>query len=462
MLLSSPHGGRCARPGGGSRSRGGSTAASRGARGHEAAVARLPVRNHGGLQGAQHLSGGRQGAPPPCRAEDDALGLPKMPDPSTGFNLMELHPMANEETDSAGDMGDLWFDELLSAPIASPLRCEVCSPVRSADDAASLYFPAEETIPPALCRHVFGYKRTLQEDYALGQVLGSGSYGVVRLGKDKETGGEVAIKSIPKVKEVWTGNMDGERRAGTTSNYLLRLQNEVNVLARLRTVPGVVRLMRPYEDNNYLHLVMQLCRGKTLASHMKEVGGPMAEGEAADIVRSILKVVAACHATGIIYRDVKPANFLFRGEDTQSSVLKCVDFGVAANFLPGHAGALTQRTGTPIYMAPEVILKQYGQEADLWSCGIVLYQLLFGELPFWGGTVPAKMPVKEIFFEIMLREVDYTKAAIHGVSPEAVNLCMGLLRRDPDRRLTARQALTHPFLVVEKDRNSGNLNWNMG
>lgn len=131
--------------------------------------------------------------------------------------------------------------------------------------------------PPFLLRrrraqHVYGYPRDLKSKYTFLEDLGRGSFGVVRRVVDTETGSFHACKTIPKSRPTWTGGMDGAQREATTSAYLIKIQQEVNFLARLADVDEVVQLRRAYEDDECVHLVMDLCEGGSLADRMKSSG----------------------------------------------------------------------------------------------------------------------------------------------------------------------------------------------
>uniref|UniRef100_A0A7S3FQZ4 Protein kinase domain-containing protein n=2 Tax=Chloropicon roscoffensis TaxID=1461544 RepID=A0A7S3FQZ4_9CHLO len=154
----------------------------------------------------------------------------------------------------------------------SSLSCPICAPQISADDADFLYYPSDEEIPVSLCKHVYGYPRDLKSKYTFLEDLGRGSFGVVRRVVDTETGSFHACKTIPKSRPTWTGGMDGAQREATTSAYLIKIQQEVNFLARLADVDEVVQLRRAYEDDECVHLVMDLCEGGSLADRMKSSG----------------------------------------------------------------------------------------------------------------------------------------------------------------------------------------------
>ncbi|QDZ20240.1 protein kinase [Chloropicon primus] len=144
--------------------------------------------------------------------------------------------------------------------------------VNSAEDSDFLYYPDDEDIPVALCKYVYGYPRDFHERYEVLEELGKGSFGVVHRVVDRETGEFYAAKTLPKSRPTWTGGMDGGMREATTSTYLLKIQSEVNFLARLSDVEEVVRLEKACEDDTHVHLVMDLCEGGSLRQRMESAG----------------------------------------------------------------------------------------------------------------------------------------------------------------------------------------------
>lgn len=134
-----------------------------------------------------------------------------------------------------------------------------------------------------------------------------------------------------------------------------------------------------YEDKDAVYLLMELCTGGELWDKIKV--GSYSERDAARLVKEILRTVAQCHAAGVMIRDIKPENFLFASKEPDAP-LKAIDFGISIFCQPGQW--VDVRAGTPIYIAPEVLKCQYTLSADMWSVGIVAYQLLTGKLPFAG------------------------------------------------------------------------------
>ncbi|KAK2993676.1 hypothetical protein RJ640_026132 [Escallonia rubra] len=208
----------------------------------------------------------------------------------------------------------------------------------------------------------------LKEFYNLGQKLGHGQFGTTFLCVEKATGQHYACKSIAKRKLITKDDVDDVRR-------------EIEIMHHLSGHPNVVSIKGAYEDAVAVHVVMELCEGGELFDKITK-RGHFTERKAAELARTIVGVIEACHSLGVMHRDLKPENFLFvnRQED---SLLKTIDFGLSVFFKPGER--FTDVVGSPYYVAPEVLRKRYGPEADIWSAGVIVYILLSGVPPFWAG-----------------------------------------------------------------------------
>ncbi|URE02181.1 calcium-dependent protein kinase [Musa troglodytarum] len=154
--------------------------------------------------------------------------------------------------------------------------------------------------------------------------------------------------------------------------------------------PSIVSLREACEDEGAVHLVMELCEGGELFDRIV-ARGHYSERAAAVVTRTIVEVVQLCHRHGVIHRDLKPENFLFANKK-ENSPLKAIDFGLSIFFKPGER--FSEIVGSPYYMAPEVLKRNYGPEIDIWSAGVILYILLC-EFPVLGcvnhGLVSQKM-----------------------------------------------------------------------
>ncbi|KAI3822675.1 hypothetical protein L1987_10270 [Smallanthus sonchifolius] len=263
----------------------------------------------------------------------------------------------------------------------------------------------------------------LKEYYNLGPKLGHGQFGTTFICIEKTTGKEFACKSIAKRKLLTEEDVEDVRR-------------EIEIMHHLSGHPNVVSIQGAYEDSVAVHLVMELCAGGELFDRITKKGH-YSERKAADLVRTIVGVIEACHSLGVMHRDLKPENFLFVDED-EDSPLKTIDFGLSVFFKPGET--FNDVVGSPYYVAPEVLLKSYGPEADIWSAGVILYILLCGVPPFWGESE------NEIFEEVLRGKLNFSSDPWPSISESAKDLVRKMLVRNPRKRITAHEVLCHPWV----------------
>nr|UXX22584.1 calmodulin-domain protein kinase 20 [Hevea brasiliensis] len=148
-----------------------------------------------------------------------------------------------------------------------------------------------------------------------------------------------------------------------------------------------------------------------------------------------------CHKHGVMHRDLKPENFLFANKK-ENAPLKAIDFGLSVFFKPGER--FNEIVGSPYYMAPEVLKRNYGPEVDVWSAGVILYILLCGVPPFWAETEQG------VAHAIIRSVIDFKRDPWPKVSDNAKDLVKKMLNPDPKLRLTAQQVLEHPWLQNAK------------
>ncbi|KAM7265576.1 hypothetical protein ACFE04_003259 [Oxalis oulophora] len=194
-----------------------------------------------------------------------------------------------------------------------------------------------------------------------------------------------------------------------------------------------------YEDSVAVHVVMELCEGGELFDMITKKG-KYSEREAAGLARTIVGVIEACHSMGVMHRDLKPENFLFVNKD-EDSALKAIDFGLSIFFKPGDV--FSDVVGSPYYVAPEVLKKSYGPEADVWSAGVILYILLAGVPPYWGESED------DIFEEVLHGSLDLSSDPWPKISESAKDLVRKMLIRNPKKRISAHQVLCHPWVQVD-------------
>ncbi|GMH00324.1 hypothetical protein Nepgr_002163 [Nepenthes gracilis] len=264
----------------------------------------------------------------------------------------------------------------------------------------------------------------LRDHYLIGRKLGQGQFGTTYLCTEKRTGLQYACKSIPKRRLLCKEDYDDVWR-------------EIQIMHHLSEHPNVVRIEGTYEDSVFVHLVMELCEGGELFDRIV-AKGHYSERQAAQLIKTIVEVVEACHSLGVMHRDLKPENFLFENAD-EDAKLKAIDFGLSVFYQPGQY--FCDVVGSPYYVAPEVLCKHYGPEIDVWSAGIILYILLSGVPPFWGETEMG------VFRQILRGKLDFNSEPWPSISDSAKDLIRKMLDRNPIGRLTAHQVLCHPWIV---------------
>ncbi|GLT41786.1 hypothetical protein SLA2020_158290 [Shorea laevis] len=274
-------------------------------------------------------------------------------------------------------------------------------------------------IGPVLGRPMEDVKST----YTIGKELGRGQFGVTHLCTNKVTGQQFACKTIAKRKLVNKEDIEDVRR-------------EVQIMYHLTGQPNIVELKGAYEDKHSVHLVMELCAGGELFDRII-AKGHYTERAAASLLRTIVQIIHTCHSMGVIHRDLKPENFLLLCKD-EDSPLKATDFGLSVFYKPGDV--FKDIVGSAYYIAPEVLRRRYGPEADIWSIGVMLYILLCGVPPFWAESENG------IFNAILRGHIDFTSDPWPSISPQAKDLVRKMLTSDPKQRLTAIQVLSHPWI----------------
>ena len=265
-------------------------------------------------------------------------------------------------------------------------------------------------------------KGKLRDTYRIGKKLGDGAFGSVRKITHRGTGEIRAVKTIHK-KSLRT---EDERRT---------FFNEVSVLRSLDH-PNILKLYEFYQDDKNYYLITEYCSGGELFDRIISIGS-FTEAMAASYMRQILSVVAYCHERNIVHRDLKPENFLL-DSTSDTANLKVIDFGTSQFFTPGQN--LRIKFGTPYYIAPEVLKKNYNHNCDVWSAGVNMYILLCGYPPFGGNTD------EQILRRVAAGRFVFPSPEWDYISKEAKDLITKMLTFDYTRRISAREALQHPWL----------------
>jgi calcium-dependent protein kinase len=256
-------------------------------------------------------------------------------------------------------------------------------------------------------------------------VLGHGTFGKVLRGKHRLTGAVHAIKAVTK----------------TSKTPIDQFRQEIAVMKGLDH-PSIIKLYETFEDDRYFFLAMELCEGGDLYEALKVTKGGFAEPDARIVLQQILKGVNYLHEREICHRDLKPENFLLQTRGSISTTpLKIIDFGFARRFTPGDP--MTTRVGTPYYVAPEVLLQEYNQTCDVWSCGVILYVLLCGYPPFRGPTQ------QRVIAKVRQAKLEFDPEDWLHIASSARSLVRKMIFANPSKRFSAAEALNHAWLAPD-------------
>ncbi|XP_061929686.1 calcium/calmodulin-dependent protein kinase type II alpha chain isoform X17 [Apis cerana] len=266
------------------------------------------------------------------------------------------------------------------------------------------------------------------DNYELKEELGKGAFSVVRRCVQKSTGHEFAAKIINTKK--------------LTARDFQKLEREARICRKLQH-PNIVRLHDSIQEENYHYLVFDLVTGGELFEDIvaREF---YSEADASHCIQQILESVHHCHHNGVVHRDLKPENLLLASK-AKGAAVKLADFGLAIE-VQGEAQAWFGFAGTPGYLSPEVLKKEpYGKPVDIWACGVILYILLVGYPPFWDEDQ------HRLYAQIKAGSYDYPSPEWDTVTPEAKNLINQMLTVNPGKRITASEALKHPW-ICQRER----------
>jgi len=256
------------------------------------------------------------------------------------------------------------------------------------------------------------------------KILGRGTFGSVRECTHRESEVKYAVKSIDKSK-------------------VTRLNNIEREVQLLKTVdhPNVVRMVDFFEDEDYVHIVTEICTGGNLSDLLDDGtnGGCLSEDQAVIIVQSLLETVHYLHGNDIVHRDIKLENLLFSVSEEGVILVKLIDFGLAVKHRVNDI-KMTDTVGTLFYVSPEVVDGSYDRSCDVWAIGIVCYTLLCGYHPFDGDTRG------EILDSVCAAKFEFASPDWDSVSDTAKDFICSLLVRDPSKRSTIREALKSPWI----------------
>ena len=286
--------------------------------------------------------------------------------------------------------------------------------------------------------------KSLFDKYEVKQKIGKGKFGLVKLGINKETQKQVAIKIMAKK------NMD--------KSDLELAKTEIDIL-KISQHPNIIKLYDIYENENYIYIIMEYCSGGDLLSYFEHYQYKLPETKICEIIHKLSMAIYFLHSYGIIHRDLKPENILMTDLTNQADI-KLLDFGLSK--IIGNEEKCTEPYGTLSFVAPEVLLaKPYDKSVDLWSIGIITFLLLCGYLPF-----DDKHSEKEIARQTIQDSVPYDKKIWSKYSPEAWTFVDGLLQKKPEKRYSIKEILEHPWIKkmdkVPSKRKYSNTDSNFG
>ncbi|XP_052463424.1 calcium/calmodulin-dependent protein kinase type II subunit beta isoform X12 [Carassius gibelio] len=261
------------------------------------------------------------------------------------------------------------------------------------------------------------------DEFQLYEELGKGAFSIVRRCVKLCTGQEYAAKIINTKKLSARDHQKLEREAR---------------ICRLLKHPNIVRLHDSISEEGFHYLLFDLVTGGELFEDIvaREY---YSEADASHCIQQILEAVLHCHQMGVVHRDLKPENLLLASK-CKNAAVKLADFGLAIE-VQGEQQAWFGFAGTPGYLSPEVLRKEaYGKPVDIWACGVILYILLVGYPPFWDEDQ------HKLYQQIKAGAYDFPSPEWDTVTPEAKNLINQMLTINPAKRITAQEALKHPWV----------------
>ena len=272
----------------------------------------------------------------------------------------------------------------------------------------------------------------IEENYQKLKLLGKGSFGEVWLVQHKILGKQFAMKIIEKNPYI---NVN-------------QIVNEINILKKLDH-PNILKVLEFHLTNDKFYIITDYLPEGELYDEIDRKC-IFSEREAAYIIYQILSAIRYCHKMRVVHRDVKPENIMIMGRENGLLQVKLIDFGTAKLFNEGYKN--NGLVGSSYYIAPEVIRGKYDESCDLWSIGVIMYILLTGSPPFNGENED------EILKSVLIGKYDTTLDTYQTLSNNAKDLITKLLRFNPAERITAKDALLHPWFKTGEFTNSYRIN----
>lgn len=264
-------------------------------------------------------------------------------------------------------------------------------------------------------------KNDVEKQYTFGEELGQGNFAIVKKCTCKKTRKVYAVKIIDK--SVCAVNEE-------------RVEMEVALLRKV-SHKNVVGLIEEFDTKEKLYLILEFAGGSELFDRIVDKGN-YTERDASRICRQITTAIEYLHDLNIVHRDLKPENLLF-ATVAEDADIKVADFGLSKLMTDG--AQLQSACGTPNYIAPEILLQEgYGKPIDMWAVGVILYILLCGFAPFYHEQD------SKLYQLILKGKVEFPEEYWGDISDSAKDLILKMLVKSPNKRLTAKQALDHPWM----------------
>ena len=263
-----------------------------------------------------------------------------------------------------------------------------------------------------------------KDQYKIIKKLGKGAYGTVWKVRNINTGLFRAMKRIKKMRN----NM----------NKINEIVNEIEILKNLDH-PNIVKIFEFFIEADGYYIITEYCHGGELFQAIK-LKGFFSEDKAANIIYQVFNAMNYCHNTiKVIHRDLKPENIMIESIDNETGYynIKIIDFGTATIIQSDKSE--NKVLGSCYYIAPEVLNKKYNEKCDIWSCGVILYILLYGNVPFNGRDE------REITQKIKLGKFDLNRKNFENISEEAKDLIKQCLEMNVNKRINAKEAMEHPW-----------------
>ncbi len=270
-----------------------------------------------------------------------------------------------------------------------------------------------------------------KDQYKIIKKLGKGAYGTVWKVRNIKTGLLRAMKRITKMRN--------------NINKLNDILNEIEILKNMDH-PNIVKIFEFFIEADGYYIITEYCHGGELFKAIKSKGY-FSEDMAANIMYQVFNAMNYCHNTNkVIHRDLKPENIMIESIDPETGYynIKIIDFGTAK--IRQSDKSENKVLGSCYYIAPEVLNKKYNEKCDIWSCGVILYILLCGNVPFNGRDE------REITQKIKLGKFDLNRKPFDNISEEAKDLIKQCLEMNVNKRISAKEALEHPWFTLLKTK----------